>query len=241
MKLRHPFTALAPAVLVMTFAATSALAQNAPAPTNTDRTPATQTERGKSDTTTNTNKTAPNSSATGAANSAPNSAASRGTTGAALSDGQILQVVKTLNDAEIKQANEAIDESKSADIKALAEMIKADHEAANDQIDGLLKGDLDLDDSALNKTLAKENEATHERLQDLDGAQYDCAYVQQQVAEHQSAIDLSKTQLSVNAKDPAIKTFLTGLAPKLQHHQEMAQASLGKLQGCKAPAAVSKK
>jgi len=151
---------------------------------------------------------------------------------AQLTDGQILQVVRTLNDAEIKQANEAIDESKSTDMKQVAQMIIADHEASNEQMDELLSGDLDLDDSPLQETLEAKAEATHERLQDLSGAPYDCAYLQAQVAQHEEAINTAKTQLMPNAKNAGVTQFLTAMGPKLEHHLEMAKAAHSKAAGC---------
>jgi putative membrane protein len=154
--------------------------------------------------------------------------------GAALNDGQILQVVRTLNDGEIKQANEATDQSENDAVKQVAEMIIMDHEASNEQMDDLLNGELNLEDSPLSDMLAMQAEETHERLQDLDGAQYDCQYLQAQVAQHQMAIDTAKNQLAPNAKNADVKSFLTAMTPKLEHHMQMAQDSLGKAQGCDA-------
>jgi putative membrane protein len=152
--------------------------------------------------------------------------------GAVLTDGQILQIVRTLNDGELKQAQEAMDESESEDVKQLAQMIITDHEASNDMMDDLLKGDLSLDDSPLSETLAGKAEDTHEMLQDLSGSAYDCQYVQKQIAQHEEAINISKTQLMPNAKDAGIKQFLTAMGPKLEHHLMMAQQSAGKATGC---------
>ncbi|MEY4640119.1 MAG: hypothetical protein RLZZ227_113 [Pseudomonadota bacterium] len=154
------------------------------------------------------------------------------TAAAKLTDGQILQVVRTLNDAEIKQADEAIDQSENDQVKQVAEMIKMDHEAANEQVDDLLDGALNLDDSPLNETLAEQGEDTHEKLQDLEGAQYDCQYLSAQVAQHQAALDTAKTQLTPNAQNAAVKQFLTAITPKLENHMKMAKDAMGKAEGC---------
>lgn len=153
--------------------------------------------------------------------------------GAALTDGQILQIVRTLNDAEIKQAKEAVDESKNAEVKQVAQMIITDHEASNEQMDELLDGDLDLDDSDLQDRLAKEGEQTHENLQDLDDAPYDCAYLKAQVAQHENAIATAKNTLIPQATNAAVKTYLTAMGPKLEHHLEMAKAGMAKMPACK--------
>lgn len=150
----------------------------------------------------------------------------------ALTDGQILQIVRTLNDAEIEQAKEALDESKNANVKQVAQMILTDHEDSNEKVDELLKGDTSLDDSALNDTLHAKAEETHEALQDLEGAPYDCAYLQKQVAQHEEAINLSKTQLAPSASAAGLKQLLTAMGPKLEHHLQMAEQGLGKTAGC---------
>jgi putative membrane protein len=152
-----------------------------------------------------------------------------------LNDGQILQIVRTLNDGEIKQANEAKDEGESEAVKQVAEMIITDHEAANDQMDDLLDGPLNLEDSPLSETLGKQAEETHELLQDLSGTEYDCNYLQQQVVQHEAAIQTSRTQLEPNAQDAGVKAFLTAMGPKLEHHLQMAKEALSKMEGCSAP------
>jgi putative membrane protein len=161
-------------------------------------------------------------------NTAVNTDAARG---AMLNDGQILQIVRTLNDGEIKQAEEALDEGESDTVKSVAEMIKADHEMSNEKMDALLDGELNLEDSPMNETLGKQAEDTHELLQDLAGAQYDCAYLEQQIVQHQAAIEMSKTQLMPNAKDAGVKAFLAEKGPTLEHHLQMAKDAQGSA-GC---------
>jgi putative membrane protein len=197
MKLRQTISTLTPALLVLTFAATPALAQQ-------EETVARSATQIRTD---DANR-------------------------AALTDGQILQILRDKNDAEIKQAKEAKDEGMSDAVKGVADMLINDHEASNKQIDELLDGELNLQDSPLGETLSKQAEETHELLQDLAGVQYDCAYLEQQVAQHEAAIDTSKNHLVPNAKDAGVKQFLTALGPKLERHLQMAKDALGKMEGC---------
>lgn len=153
--------------------------------------------------------------------------------GAPLTDSQILQIVRTLNDGEIKQANEAMDEAESDQAKQVAEMIIADHETSNDQLDELLDGDLELEDSQVNDTLKTQAEETHELLQDVTGSQYECAFLQQQVAQHELAVSIVESRLLPNATDAQVIQFLTAMAPKLEHHWQMAEQALGEIDGCR--------
>jgi putative membrane protein len=142
--------------------------------------------------------------------------------------------VRTLNDAEIKQAEEARDEGESEAVKQVAEMIITDHEASNEQMDELLEGSLNMEDGDMNERIADQAEQTHERLQDLAGAEYDCAYLQAQVQQHDMALEMAKAQLTPAAKEAGVKQDLTAMAPKLEHHRQMAQDAMGQLQGCSA-------
>lgn len=217
MKLRQKFSAMAPALMVLTLAASTAYAQDKPAPTTND-------------------SAAPASQQTKTAQAAPAKPAEKrvGATAAptAMTDGQILQVIRSLNDAEVKQANEAIDESESAEVKTLAETLKTDHENSNKALDELLEGDLNLEDSTADDQLNESAEATHERLQDLAGNQYDCAYINAQVSQHEAALAMTKDQLIPNAKAADVGKFLTGKQASLEHHLQMAKDTLGKVQGC---------
>ncbi|MES2604925.1 MAG: DUF4142 domain-containing protein [Pseudomonadota bacterium] len=220
MKLHPTRSKLAAAMFALSFAAGTAMAQDTP--TRADPAPAP--------------RAAPATPATPASPATPAKPVAKTQAGAvstaALTDGQILNVVKTLNDAGIEQANEAIDQAESAEVKQLAEAIKADHEASNDQIEKLLDGPLDLDESELSESLAATTEKTHERLQDLEGAEYDCAYLQHTADTHKSAAATVTSQLSTSAKDPAVKQFVTGLASKHQGHEKQVKTSLGKMPAC---------
>ncbi len=154
-------------------------------------------------------------------------------------DGQILQIVRSLNDAEIKQAKHVMDESDSAQVKATAQSIINDHEESNDKIDDLVDGDLSLDDSPLNDTLSKQAEVTFEMLDELQGPQLDCIYLQKQVEQHEMALDVAKNDLTPDAKNAQVKAFLTESAPKLEHHMMEAREAMSSLNGCTQTAGVN--
>lgn len=220
MKLRHTFSALA----LMTLAASATYAQD-----DSNRATDNAATRATQDAGSKVNQDTPIRSGEKRAGAAP---------GAPLTDGQILQIVRTLNDGEIKQADEAIDEGESDEVKRLAEMIKTDHENSNEALDELLEGDRNLEDSPMDDMLKASAEDTHERLQDLAGNQYDCAYIQAQIDQHTAALDMAKNQLTPNAQSADVGKFLTTKAASLEHHLQMSKDSLGKVQGCgAAPAA----
>jgi putative membrane protein len=154
-------------------------------------------------------------------------------------DGQILQVVRTLNNAEIDQAKHVMDESENPEVKVFAQAIINDHDASNDQINDLLDGALDLDDSPLNETLQEQTEDTKDMLAKLEGAQLDCQYLQKQIAQHQVALDTIKNDLTPDAQSAEVKQFLTASAPKLESHLQEAQEAVRGLDGCSSRAVSS--
>jgi len=230
MKLRPTLVAFAPAMVALTLAASPLYAQDSNTRANQ---PAAQQQQQQGQ-----QQQQPRAQAQQQQQAAGEKrAAAAG--GSALTDGQVLQIVRTLNDAEIKQAEEASDEATNESVKQLADMIKDDHDTSNQKMDEILKGSLNMEDSDMNEQLADKAEATHEKLQDLSGAEYDCAYLQAQVTQHEEAIQLSKNTLMPNAKDASVKQFLTEKGPTLEHHLQMAKEAMGKVQGCSAPGAQS--
>lgn len=154
-------------------------------------------------------------------------------------DGQILQVVRSLNNAEIDQAKHVLDESASTEVKVVAQAIIDAHEASNDKINDLLDGSLDLDDSDLNEAIQEQTEDNKEQLAKLEGAQLDCQYLQTQVEQHQLAIDTIKSDLTPDAQSADVKAFLTASAPNLESHVQEAQNAMKNLSGCSSRALSS--
>ena len=147
-------------------------------------------------------------------------------------DGQILQIMKSLNDAEIKQAKLVLDESENTEVKVIAQSILNDHEDSNEKIDELVDGDLSLDDSPLDDTLAEQAETTFEMLDELESPQLDCQYLQKQVDQHQMALETVQVDLATDAKNAGVKAFLTGKVTSLEHHTMLARDGMKAISGC---------
>src|SRR5690606_3594281 len=69
-------------------------------------------------------------------------------------DAQILQIVRTLNDGEIAQAELAQDQASGDAAKNVAEMILMDHQKSNDSMGAI---DVDLEPSTLSQSLEIES------------------------------------------------------------------------------------
>src|SRR5690606_6460815 len=91
-----------------------------------------------------------------------------------LTDGQILQVIRVLNEGEIRQAEMAMDQSGNDEVKNTARIIINDHTNTSEQIDSLAAADMPLESSTLSDGLQSLAEVTMENLASLDGVAFDC-------------------------------------------------------------------
>ena len=126
--------------------------------------------------------------------------------------------------AEVQMGNLALQKAQNADVKAFAQRMVTDHTKANEELVQLT--------SAKGLTLATElsgePKAGLDHLQSLSGAEFDKAYMQHMVADHNKAVALFTTG-STSAQDADIKAFATKTLPTLQEHAKLAQEVNGKL------------
>jgi len=73
----------------------------------------------------------------------------------------------------------------------------------------------------LPKELTPEQQAAHDRLSALSGAEFDKAYREQLKQDHQEAISVFQNEAQ-NGTDPQFQSFAQSTLPSLRHHQQMA-------------------
>lgn len=120
--------------------------------------------------------------------------------------------------AEVQMGNLALEKGTHADVKAFAQRMVTDHGKANEELQAL----------ATTKGLAlpAELDAVHkgglEHLNSLSGAEFDKAYMQHMVEDHDKAVaDFDKA--STSAGDSEIKAWAGKTLPTLQDHQRQAK------------------
>lgn len=119
--------------------------------------------------------------------------------------------------AEVESAKLAQQKSSSADIKAFAQKMITDHSAVNAELTGIAsRKKLELSDEA-----ELSNKAKKFMLEQRDGESFDKAYANNQVAAHESTIELF--QRATISDDTEISAFATKTLPKLQNHLKMAK------------------
>jgi putative membrane protein len=156
---------------------------------------------------------------------AGSSMGSGGSSGGQLSDGQIAQIAMTANNVEITAARAAVKATKNARVKEFArEMIK-DHTAANTQAQALAKkAGISPEESDTSQQLNQHGQDEMQQLKGLKGAQFDRAYIDAQVQDHQTVLDALDNQLIPNAKNDDMKSLLTKVRTKVSQHLEHARS-----------------
>lgn len=126
--------------------------------------------------------------------------------------------------AEVQYGNLALQKSENADVRAFAQRMVTDHGKSNAELAQLVtaKG------LALPAELAGTHQQGYEHLEGLGGAEFDRAYMQHMVADHQAAVTLFQNA-STSATDADIRGFATRALPVLQEHAQLAQTTAGKV------------
>ena len=150
--------------------------------------------------------------------------------GAKLTDPQIAHIAYTAGVIDVAAAKQAISKARNKDVKAFAEDMVRDHEAVNKQaLDLVKKLKATPEDNDTSKALSKQAADKLSELAKLKGADYDKAYVANEVAYHKAVNGALETQLIPSASNAELKGLLqTGLKIFQGHeqHAEHVAASL---------------
>ena len=150
--------------------------------------------------------------------------------GAKLTDPQIAHIAYTAGVIDIAAAKQAISKASNKDVKAFAQDMVRDHEAVNKQaLDLVKKLKVTPEDNDTSKALSKQASEKLAELAKLKGADYDKAYVANEVAYHKTVNGALGTQLIPSASNAELKGLLqTGLKLFKEHemHAEHLAATL---------------
>ena len=163
----------------------------------------------------------------GSAGSAAGSAAA-----ATLTDPQIAAIVVAANQVDIDAGKLAAKKTKNAEVKKFAELMVKDHTAVNKSaVDLVTKLKVTPEETDTSKSLTAGGADSRAKLEKLEGAEFDKAYVDNEVAYHEAVINVLKTQLIPSAQNTDLKAALTGVAPAFDAHlahAKQVQESLAK-------------
>jgi putative membrane protein len=147
-------------------------------------------------------------------------------------DAQIAAIVVTANQVDIDAGKLALTKSAAKDVKDFAQLMVTDHSGVNKAATELVtKLKVKPEENSTSTALKKGGEDTLERLKRLKGAQFDKAYVDNEVTYHQTVLDAIDKTLIPSAKNEELKSLLVKVRPAFAAHLEHAkhlQSSLKK-------------
>ena len=150
--------------------------------------------------------------------------------GAKPTDPQIEHIAYTAGVIDIAAAKQAIGKAGNKDVKSFAQDMVRDHEAVNKQaLDLVKKLKVTPEDNDTSKTLSKQASEKLTELAKLKGADYDKAYVANEVAYHKAVNGALETQLIPSASNAELKSLLQTGLKIFQGHQQHAEQVAAKL------------
>ncbi len=140
------------------------------------------------------------------------------------SDPQIAHIAYTAGAIDVEAAKQAIAKSKNKDVVAFAESMLRDHEAVNKQaLDLVKKLNVTPEDNATSQALSKAATAERDKLSGLEGAAFDKAYVDNEVAYHKQVNGALEGLLIPSAQNAELKSLLETGLKLFQGHQQHAE------------------
>jgi putative membrane protein len=140
------------------------------------------------------------------------------------SDPQIAHIAYTAGTLDIEAAQQALKKSKNKEVRGFAENMVKDHAAVNDQALALVKKlGVTPQDNATSKGLTKGAADRLSELGKLSGSNFDKAYVENEVAYHQTVNDALSKTLIPSANNAELKSFLETGLKIFQGHQQHAE------------------
>ena len=149
-----------------------------------------------------------------------------------LTDPQIAMIAVVAGNVDIETGKLAAEKAHDKRVKEFAELMVRDHSAVNEKAAALAKKlGVTPEETATSKSLKADGDKVIAKLKKLKGAEFDKAYVDNEVTYHDAVIGVLKKTLIPNTKNAELKSLLKGAAPVFDSHLEharMIQSSLKK-------------
>ena len=144
--------------------------------------------------------------------------------GSKFNDVQIAHIAYTADQIDIQAAQQALEKSKNNEVRSFAQDMVRDHTAVNEKaLASVKKLNVTPEDNSTSQTLSKQADAKSAELAKLNGAAYDKAYINNEVAYHKTVNDALQNTLIPGSSNPELKGLLTTGLKIFQGHQQHAE------------------
>ena len=148
-----------------------------------------------------------------------------------VTDPQIAAIVVAANRVDIEAGELAKTKATNPKVREFADRMVTDHSGVNQAATDLVtKLGVTPEENPTSQQLTQESEQNLANLRGLNGAEFDRAYVDREVAYHQAVLDALDNTLIPNAQNAELKSLLETSRPAFVAHLEHArelQSSLG--------------
>jgi putative membrane protein len=143
----------------------------------------------------------------------------------ALSDANIAAIVVVANQADIDNGELVLEKGVDERVRAFANQMIESHTAINEAA-GELVVDLGVtpEASEVSRSIHDGQATARERLEDLSGAEFDRAYIANEVTYHEAVIDAVDNVLIPSAQNEQLKQTLIDVRPAFVSHLEQARS-----------------
>jgi len=141
-----------------------------------------------------------------------------------LSDGQIAQILATVDKAEIEQGELALEKSTDAGVRGFANHMIEQHTAAKETgARQASQGGLKLASSPKAEELQVKGSKMLEQLKAADAKNFDVTYVQAQVDQHAEVLTMITDQLQPAVEDATLRDQLQSARAMVSEHLDKAK------------------
>jgi putative membrane protein len=123
---------------------------------------------------------------------------------------------------EMEASRLAEQRSQNTEVKRFAQHMLRDHGKTTGELKGMLPQLQGVSAQQMATSLDRQHQALLEQLQGAQGAEFDRAFVRQQVQSHQAAVDLFRAYAQ-SGDDARLKQWASQTLPSLEEHLREAQ------------------
>ena len=134
-------------------------------------------------------------------------------------DKEFMEKAASSGMAEVQAAQLAQQRASSPQVRQFASRMITDHTQANSELQQIAE---QMNVTLPSKPTGRDATAA-QRLIGLNSTDFDQAYAQQELRDHQQDVALFRRE-ALSGRDPALKAFAQKTLPVLQQHLQMAQA-----------------
>ncbi len=144
---------------------------------------------------------------------------------AAINDAQIAHIAYTAGQLDVEAGRQALERSHNDEVRAFAQTMVRDHQAVNQQALALLQRlGVTPQEHATSAALTSQAAAEQQRLAGLEGAAFDRAYAEREVAYHAAVNEALRTTLIPSADNAELKALLEAGMSLFSALQQNAEA-----------------